>query len=187
MESVIVFGIFRHLLFNGSLFLYERLSAGFGDALYPIVARVFFLKRWAINFAEKKQETLQRIDDQIAELHSKHRVTFYTSLGAEFFARVLSCAEIYFILSIFTDTISYWDCILILAFTSLFANALFFLPMQLGGREGGFALAVGGLSMPYAYGVYMGLIMRLRELVWIILGIGLMKFGNKNSLKSKRI
>ena len=75
----------------------------------------------------------------------------------------------------------------ILAFTSLFANALFFLPMQLGGREGGFALAVGGLSMPYAYGVYMGLIMRLRELVWIILGIGLMKFGNKNSLKSKRI
>ena len=100
---------------------------------------------------------------------------------------VLSCAEIYFILSIFTDTISYWDCILILAFTSLFANALFFLPMQLGGREGGFALAVGGLSMPYAYGVYMGLIMRLRELVWIILGIGLMKFGNKNSLKSKRI
>ena len=59
--------------------------------------------------------------------------------------------------------------------------------MQLGGREGGFALAVGGLSMPYAYGVYMGLIMRLRELVWIILGIGLMKFGNKNSLKSKRI
>ena len=142
-----------------------------------LLQRVFFLKRWAINFAEKKQETLQRIDDQIAELHGKHRVTFYTSLGA----------EIYFILSIFTDTISYWDCILILAFTSLFANALFFLPMQLGGREGGFALAVGGLSMPYAYGVYMGLIMRLRELVWIILGIGLMKFGNKNSLKSKRI
>lgn len=84
MESVIVFGIFRHLLFNGSLFLYERLSAGFGHALYPIVAKGVFLKRWAINFAEKKQETLQRIDDQIAELHSKHRVTFYTSLGAEF-------------------------------------------------------------------------------------------------------
>lgn len=49
-----------------------------------LLQRVFFLKRWAINFAEKKQETLQRIDDQIAELHSKHRVTFYTSLGAEF-------------------------------------------------------------------------------------------------------
>ena len=83
MESVIVFGIFRHLLFNGSLFLYERLSAGFGDALYPIVAKGVFLKRWAINFAEKKQETLQRIDDQIAELHGKHRVTFYTSSVAK--------------------------------------------------------------------------------------------------------
>ena len=171
----------------GVYFFMKGYRQGLAMRCIRLLQRVFFLKRWAINFAEKKQETLQRIDDQIAELHSKHRVTFYTSLGAEFFARVLSCAEIYFILSIFTDTISYWDCILILAFTSLFANALFFLPMQLGGREGGFALAVGGLSMPYAYGVYMGLIMRLRELVWIILGIGLMKFGNKNSLKSKRI
>ena len=171
----------------GVYFFMKGYRQGLAMRCIRLLQRVFFLKRWAINFAEKKQETLQRIDDQIAELHSKHRVTFYTSLGAEFFARVLSCAEIYFILSIFTDTISYWDCILILAFTSLFANALFFLPMQLGGREGGFAFAVGGLSMPYAYGVYMGLIMRLRELVWIILGIGLMKFGNKNSLKSKRI
>mgnify|MGYP000797816218 FL=1 len=86
---------------------------------------------------------------------------------------------------IFTDAISYWDCILILAFTSLFANALFFSPMQLGAREGGFALAVGGLALPYAYGVYMGLIMRVRELIWIVVGIGLMKFGNRRPVESE--
>ena len=32
--------------------------------------------------------------------------------------------------------------------------------MQLGGREGGFALAVGGLSLSGAYGVYAALITR---------------------------
>ena len=38
------------------------------------------------------------------------------------------------------------------------------MPMQLGGREGGFALAVGGLSLSGAYGVYTALITRVREL-----------------------
>jgi len=51
--------------------------------------------------------------------------------------------------------------------------------MQLGGREGGFALAVGGLSMSGAYGVYTALITRVRELVWIVIGLLLMKIGNK--------
>ena len=50
LESVIVFGIFRHLLFNGSLFLYERLSAGFGDALYPIVAKGVFFEALGYKF-----------------------------------------------------------------------------------------------------------------------------------------
>lgn len=50
MESVIVFGIFRHLLFNGSLFLYERLSAGVDDALYPIVAKGVFFEALGYKF-----------------------------------------------------------------------------------------------------------------------------------------
>src|SRR3712207_214275 len=70
-------------------------------------------------------------------------------------------------------------CILIAAFSSLLANLLFFLPMQLGGREGGFALAVSGLSLSGAYGVYAALITRVRELFWIVVGLALMKVGNK--------
>ena len=70
-------------------------------------------------------------------------------------------------------------CCLIAAFSSLLANLLFFLPMQLGGREGGFALAVGGLSLSGAYGVYAALITRVREMVWIVIGLALMKVGNR--------
>lgn len=54
----------------------------------------------------------------------------------------------------------------------------FFSPMQLGAREGGFALAVGGLAIPGAFGVYTGLITRVRELIWIVIGVLLMKVGN---------
>lgn len=169
----------------GVYFFLKGYKSGLVMRCIRFLQKVPFVKKWAVSFAERKQESLEQIDRQIAELHSKHRITFYSSLVAEFFARVASCAEIYFILQIFSGDVSYWDPILILAFTSLFANALFFLPMQLGGREGGFALAVGGLAMPYAYGVYMGLIMRIRELIWVVLGIGLMKFGNRKVEEKK--
>lgn len=169
----------------GGYFFLKGYKTGLTRKGIALLGKIPFLKNWAKGFAERKQEVLERIDHQTAELHSKHRITFYSSLGVEFFTRILSCAEIYFILLIFTPEVSYGDCILILAFTSLFANALFFLPMQVGGREGGFALAVGGLAMPYAYGVYMGLIMRVRELIWIIIGIGLMKLGNRNLVPEK--
>ena len=169
----------------GVYFFTKGYRSGLAMRSIGLLQKVPFLRNWATGFAQRKKDALERVDAQIAELHGKHRITFYSSLGAEFFARVFSCAEIYCILLIFTDAISYWDCILILAFTSLFANALFFSPMQLGAREGGFALAVGGLALPYAYGVYMGLIMRVRELIWIVVGIGLMKFGNRRPVESE--
>jgi hypothetical protein len=39
-------------------------------------------------------------------------------------------------------------------------------------------LAVGGLAIPGAFGVYTGLITRVRELIWIVIGVLLMKVGN---------
>ena len=137
-----------------------------------------FIKGWAKRFSENKRETLERVDSQIAELHKQRKSTFYASLSLEFMARILGCLEVYFILNILTTDVSFPACILIMAFTSLFANLFFFSPMQLGAREGGFALAVGGLAIPGAFGVYTGLITRVRELIWIVIGVLLMKVGN---------
>lgn len=130
-------------------------------------------------FITRNEAALLRIDQQIAELHRQCKGVFYESLLLEFGARMVGCLEIMFSLLILTDQVSFWDCVLIQAFTSLFANLFFFMPMQMGAREGGFALAVGGLALSGAYGVYTSLIIRLREVVWIIAGILLMKFGNQ--------
>ncbi len=138
-----------------------------------------FVGAWARRFSNEKADTLQRIDSQIAQLHKQRRVIFLSSLALEFSARVFGCLEILLILNILTDNIDFLTCILIMAFTSLFSNAFFFSPMQLGAREGGFALSVHGLHIPSAYGVFTGLITRVRELVWIVIGMALMKVGNK--------
>ena len=49
--------------------------------------------------------------------------------------------------------------------------------MEMGTREGGFALAVGGLAMSGAFGVLAGLLTRVRELIWVAIGILLIKIG----------
>lgn len=143
------------------------------------LARLPFCRRKFQELIERNRPALERVDQQIAALHAQSRRVFYLSLALEFFARIVGCLEIMFILFIMTDRVSFWDCILIQAFTSLFANLFFFMPMQMGAREGGFALATGGLAMTKAFGVYTSLIVRLREIFWIIIGIGLMKVGNK--------
>lgn len=147
-----------------------------------LLTHIPFVKGWAQRFAESKKETLEQIDSQIALLHQQHKRTFYSSLLFELSARILQSFEIYLILKAFNAEVGIVDSILILAFSSLFSNLLFFTPMQLGSREGGLALAVDGLHLTGALGVYTGLITRLRELVWIAIGILLIKIGNKNQL-----
>ena len=153
---------------------------------FTLLRHIPFVKRWATRFYEDKQEVLRKIDRQIAELHRQRKSTFYMSFFFEFCARVLTSAEIFFILKILTPEVNFLDCILIMAFTSLFSNLFFFSPMQIGAREGGFAMAVSGLSLSGAFGVYASLITRVRELIWIAIGVVLMKVGNTVHTDSRK-
>ncbi len=129
-------------------------------------------------FAGRHAETLRGVDAQIAALHRQRRGTFYLSLSLELLARLLGCLEVMFALLVFTPRVSYWDCVFIQAFSSLFANVFFFVPMQMGTREGGLALVADTLRYGGAYGVLAGLMTRLRELVWIAVGLLLIRVGN---------
>ena len=150
-----------------------------------------FFGKWPLigkrirGFAERNSETIERVDSQIAELHAQRKSTFYLSLFLEFLARVVGCLEVMFILFMLPENsdISFFDCILMQAFMSLFANLMFFIPMEMGTREGGFAMITGVLHMRQANGVLTGLVTRLRELFWIAVGLLLMKVGNSKTSK----
>ena len=94
----------------------------------------------------------------------------------------MQCLEIYFMLQMFTDADNILlHAVFILAFTSLFANLLFFLPLQLGGREGGFAMSTSSLNLPGEVGIFISIICRVRELFWTAIGLALIKVGNKET------
>lgn len=137
------------------------------------------VKRWAHGFFERHQEQLSTIDRQMAALHNQNRHTLVTAVALELACRVVSALEIFFILLVLMPSVNYIQCILILAFTSLFANMLFFLPLQLGGREGGFMMSAKGLAMSLDAGIFVALLVRLRELIWTAIGLALIKFDKK--------
>ncbi|WP_337387276.1 lysylphosphatidylglycerol synthase transmembrane domain-containing protein [Prevotella sp.] len=140
-----------------------------------LLGRVPGLRQWAARFVDQHRQQLDTIDRQIAALHNQNRRTFVSAVLLELMCRVCSAAEIYFVLRVLMPSANYADCILILAFTSLFANLLFFIPLQLGGREGGFLMSAAGLGLKASQGAFVALIVRVRELVWTGIGLLLIK------------
>jgi hypothetical protein len=141
------------------------------------------LKNRMTRFMRTHRNELAQIDAQIASLHTQDRRSFYMSFGMEFVGRVLQAFEIYFVLAALGVTGSFVQLFLyatlIIALTSLFANLLFFMPLQLGGREGGFVMSCVQLGFTNGLGVYISIICRIRELFWTTIGLLLIKVGNR--------
>ena len=118
---------------------------------------------------------LQEIDEQIQDLYFNHRSRFFKSLVLETLSRIVGCLEILFIMQAINIDVNLLQAIIISTGTSLFANLIFFSPMQLGTKEGGLILALKSIGLPARNGVYIGLAMRISELFWIIIGVILIK------------
>lgn len=142
-----------------------------------IASKLPFVGKKVRNMNASTRERLTLIDNQIKNLHGKRVKIFYTSLGLEYVARLINCFEILMILYALGQQVTYVDALIVVALSSLFANIVFFSPMQLGTREGGLFLAFTTLGILPGISVSVGLITRIRELFWIMIGILLMKIN----------
>ena len=162
-------------------FFIKGYKKGIARTVMTILSHIPFIKKWAQRMIERYSDNLTTIDHQIASLHNQNRRTFVLAVMLELSCRIVSALEIMFVLLVMMPEVDYIQCILILAFTSLIANMLFFIPLQLGGREGGFLMSVNGLGMTASTGIFVALIVRLRELIWT--GIGLLMIKIESSGK----
>lgn len=139
---------------------------------------------------ESSKERLQMIDDNIGSLLLEHRSAFFTSLGLELLARFVGCWEIWLFMAALGCQATFADAFIIVALSSLFANLLFFSPLQLGTREGGIFISLQLLTAHFSGGgmgerellalaLAISLATRLREFLWIGIGLLLMKLGRR--------
>lgn len=163
----------------GIWFFMSGYKKGLAYRAMSLLRHIPGVKKWATAFIEKHRITLDNIDTQIAALHGQNPHTFLGAVLSELLCRICSALEIYFILRVLMPSVNYLECILVLAFTSLFANMLFFMPLQLGGREGGFLMSVKGLRMTTDAAILVALLVRIRELIWTAIGLLLIKIEKK--------
>ena len=191
------------ILFSiGGIYLFVKgYKNGMVVNIIRLISRLPFCKRWGADFLKNHETELRNIDSQIAELQGQNKRSFYGSFFLEYIGRVMQSFEIFFMLQLVdvqgTTLQLFLYSLIILAFTSLFANLLFFMPMQIGGREGGFAMSTLELKMVGASGavlttqeamtiaVFISIICRVREVFWTVIGIAMMKIGNKVKPKDR--
>ena len=163
---------------------YKGYSQGLVVKLIHWIGKIPGLAGWSRRFSERHAKSLTKIDEQIAALHQQDKRAFYSSLLLEYFSRIVQSLEILFMLLLFgVDcgggfsglALNFLHSILILSFTTLFANIIGFLPMQLGVQEGGFLISIAAMGLSPSVGIFVSIICRVREIVWIVIGLILMK------------
>ncbi len=172
-------------IFTGALYmLFRGYRKGLVAKTFRVLEKIPFINKPVRKFSENRMQTFQEIDENIVHLYTARRRVFFKALGLEFLARVVSCLELVFIAKAIGMDMGMLDAIVLYAGSTLFANIMFFSPMQLGTREGGLALTLEIMGFSAALGVYTGLVMRVRELCWIGLGLLLMRI-EKNEQRQR--
>lgn len=173
----VLFAVFLYLFIKG-------FRHGLVVNMMKLLGKIPGLKKWSARMLTEHGDTFRNIDTQIAALHKKDKKLFYSSLLLEYVSRIVQSLEVMFMLLLFGIdcgggleglSLTFVHSILIVAFTTFFANLIGFLPMQLGVQEGGFAISIYALGLSAALGIFVSIICRVREILWIIAGVLLMK------------
>jgi uncharacterized protein (TIRG00374 family) len=170
----------------------------FGIALFVMVQRIgLFLGllnvlRWCrirIPFLEAREDKLRELDRTILDFYTRDRRAFVLSIGFFFFGWMAEALEVYVILWFLGGPpVSALAAVAIGALSSFIKGGTFFIPGSLGAQEGGNLLVLVAFGYSELAGITFALLRRVRELVWIAIGLGcLASLGGRKALASEDV
>ncbi|HTT68831.1 MAG TPA: lysylphosphatidylglycerol synthase domain-containing protein [Gemmatimonadales bacterium] len=155
------------------VFVFSRHRAGIFGLALAALSRLPLLRR-AARALEGRRDTLMQLDEQIAGFYHRSPVRFFVALAIDFAGRAIGMLEYYLVARSVGASIGFLQAFLMGSFITLGLNLLFFVPFDLGSREGGTGLIFGVLGLPSSLGIYAGIVTRLRWAVWIAVGLALL-------------
>lgn len=132
---------------------------------------------------EKKSEQFEEIDRDMEAFYHRHWDFWMTTL-VEYAARMLEAAEFWLIFLALDLNVPYIYCVVALSCASLVGNLLAFIPMQIGTREMGLALAMSWVGLASPLSLTASIMSRIREIIYTAAGTLMMLLRNGNLPKA---
>ena len=167
-------------------FFFSRHKKGIFKSILNIFSKFDFLSKINEKLTKRKK-TLLLIDEQITDLYLNRKTAFYFALLSEYGGRIIGSFEFYFILIAVGINASIIQAFFINAGSSIIMNVLFFIPFELGTREGSLYLVIESLGFTAGVGIFIAIVNRIRELFWILIGLLLIQIKGKIVAEKKDI
>jgi uncharacterized protein (TIRG00374 family) len=151
-------------------FLIRRHHEGILEAGLDLLLLIPGVRRLARRL-EPKREKLRELDLQVITLYHEHPRVFWRAILLEYLARCTMPFELALIFWGLGLGVRIPEAFLATALSTTILNLLFFLPFELGAREGGLFVVFTLLGFGADLGVFAAVVTRLRELVWATIGL----------------
>lgn len=123
---------------------------------------------------EPRRETLAEMDRQIVDFYHASPRRFWGALTLEYASRALWMVEYWLICYGVGIDVTFAQAFLIGGLSSLVQNAFFFVPYELGTKEGSLYALFDLAGLDPRAGVYTAIVSRARDMLWIAGGLGLL-------------
>lgn len=139
--------------------------------LFTVLLTVLRAVRLRIGYLEERQEKLRDLDATIASFYARQRWRFALSAGLFFCGWMAEALEVYAILYYLGGSVDAVTAIAVGGLSVLIKGGTFFIPGSLGAQEAGNLALLLAFGYPDITGITFALLRRLREIVWIVIGL----------------
>ena len=168
---VVTAGVILMLLACGAgivLFL-RYCKRGLVVSLMRLLGKLPLVGGKIVRLLEKKTAQFEEIDRDMEDFYGRHWDFWVTTL-VEYSARLLEAAEFWLIFLALGLDVPFIYCVVALSCASLVGNLLAFIPMQIGTREMGLALAMSWVGLASPLSLTASIVSRIREIIYTAAG-----------------
>lgn len=142
--------------------------------------------RLRIGYLEQRGQKLRDLDATISTFYTRQRGRFALSAGVFFLGWMAEALEVYAILYYLGGPVDAVTSIAVGGLSVLIKGGTFFIPGSLGAQEAGNLALLLAFGYPDITGITFALLRRLREIVWIVIGlVCLVALGGWGNVRSR--
>jgi hypothetical protein len=155
------------LLLATVLFFLRRHSGDVFASLQRLFARFRFLAPLD-RLLTRYERPLAEVDRHLRELREERTGALFAAFLLETAVRVMLASELFLILRSVGRPMAFTDVLAMDAAANLVVNLSFFIPFELGAREGGLYMILAAFGQAGGLGIFVAVVNRVRELFWIV-------------------